>query len=265
MRVESSSLLEKFELESGAVEIKEVTVAKGISSLVTKALGLVASVAVLSLVFMAGKHQTPVVGYPQGVDKIVESHLSEEVASQICDYAPGASALVNAMNLFRKNSNLASLSFYTIDEVNSAGVPNPLTRAARNRNQAWGDPTKKLRPASPGWVSPNSLDTSLGKQKDYYLQETIGSNFKFPSYVEYDYYGENCITKLFQVMKGDKPATSAGSGIKTDLMSSKYTDVAVSIWTNSGDLASKPESPGTLNAYFVIFFSTSTGWISSKK
>jgi len=274
MRVERSPLVDKFECESGVVEINEE---KGMNSLVTKALGFVATVSVLSLVFMAGRQtgswqgqSTPVVGYPQGVSKIKESHLSEAAAAAT-GFVPGSADLANSINLIRKGTGKTQLRFFIASTKSSAGAQNPLMVAAQARSKAWG--SAAVKPASGGadWIAPSTLDSKLGSSNtmQYLLTDSAKA---FPSYIpvsgktykEYAFYGENCATHLFLMMKnGPSAATSAGWGVNNDLKGSTWTDLAISIWANANDGVSGSNPLG--NAYWTILFSTSTGWTPKGK
>jgi len=259
MTVERSPLVDRFECESGAIEIQNEN---SMNSLSTKTVGFIVSITVLSLAFIAGRQsgmssmQIPVVGYPQSMDKIKASHMSE-LASYTAQ--PGAADLAVKMNLLRGTK---TLRFYISSILSNGGVANPLMTAASNRNALFG---ALATPSIANFVAPTALGSSPSTASAITDAFTKAGLSPPSSYKEYNYYGEYCTTHLFVIMKNGPSTTSnPGYGIQNDIISSTWTDVAISIGQTSSDMSAAGTN-GLGNARFTIIFSTSFNWSPASK
>lgn len=222
-------------------------------------IGIVLSVAILSIMLITWRSTTPHTMSKDMITSTVGNAVREEsfqprLLSQITSSytsISGGASLVSLINSYRNRSALPPLFFANPSLTNNAGFRNPLTTAASNRNSAWGG-------AATSVISSNFYSVLPGLTAAAISSSFGAASIPPPtSYKEYDYYGENCAEPLFLIMKnGITNPNSPGYGIHSDLISTKWTNIAVQEGNNPWDAAS-----GSLGkAYFTIIFSTSVAW-----
>lgn len=246
----------------------EISTESNGSPFIANAIRAVGSVAFLSVLCLAvlqysSKTYVPAVTYPELGEKIQSRHLEDTddtfigsmYASASYLTKPGAADLATTINMFR--SSKGPLTFTISSVKSSSGKYNPLNTAATARNVNWGSQLKT--PSTSDFVTSSTVGTITTTSAITTAFKNAGINPP-TTYKEYTYYGEYCSTHLFLIMKnGPSSSSNPGYGIQNDLLSTAWTNIAISVGQNPVDMSAAGTN-GLGNAYWTIMFSSSYTW-----